>query len=55
MYLETFVSQMPLPDYDKMRRESGFSADEMRAEMKRNGIAPPRNHQERNLTIASTG
>jgi len=44
-----------LPDFDKARREANFTPDEMRAEMKRMGILPPRTFQERDIIIASTG
>jgi len=46
--------QIDLPDYDKLRREANFAPDEMRAEMKRLGILPPRTFQERDIMIAST-
>jgi len=45
---------MELPDFDKVRREANMAPDEMRAEMKRKGMQPPRTHQERNIIIAST-
>jgi len=47
--------QIDLPDFDKVRREANFTPDEMRAEMKRLGILPPRIFQERDIIIASTG
>jgi len=48
------VKKIELPDFDKMRRESSMTPEEMRAEMKRLGHLPPRNFQERNIIIAST-
>jgi len=46
--------QIDLPDFDKIRREANFAPDEMRAEMKRLGIHPPRTFQERDIIISST-
>jgi len=46
--------QIDLPDFDKLRREANLAPDEMRAEMKRLGILPPRTFQERDIIIAST-
>jgi len=46
--------QIDLPDFDKLRREANFAPDEMRADMKRLGILPPRTYQERDIIIAST-
>ena len=48
------AEQQELPDFDKLRREANMEPDEMRAEMKRRGMLPPRQHQERNIIIAST-
>lgn len=51
---EVLCFQIDLPDFDKLRREANFAPDEMRAEMKRLGILPPRTYQERDIIIAST-
>ena len=45
---------MDLPDYEKLRRDSKMSPDEQRTHMKREGIDPPRTHQERDLVLACT-
>ena len=46
--------KMNLPDWNKLKRESNMSPDEMRTEMKRKGILPPRTFSERSIIISST-
>jgi len=48
------VFKMDLPDYVKLQRESTMEPPDMRAKMKKDGQAPPRIIQERNIIISST-
>merc|ERR1712165_553305 len=49
------VFRIPLPDYDKLRREGNMNPSDMRKEMKKQGNPPPRTFQERPIVISSTG
>ncbi|KAI0233971.1 putative 39S ribosomal protein L45, mitochondrial [Lamellibrachia satsuma] len=48
------VIKVNVPDWNKLQREANFTPEEMRTEMKKKGILPPRTFQERSIIIAST-
>ena len=46
---------MELADWQKIKRESNLEPDEMRSDLKKKGMLPPRTFEEKQLLITSTG
>ncbi|GAB6019390.1 39S ribosomal protein L45, mitochondrial [Chamberlinius hualienensis] len=49
------VAKIELPDFQKLKRDSNISPEELRSKLKREGLAPPRPWQERPIHISATG
>lgn len=47
--------KIDIPDYDKLRRESNMTMEELRSHTKKTGQPPPRTFKETDLTISASG
>ncbi|KAK2142744.1 hypothetical protein LSH36_919g01007 [Paralvinella palmiformis] len=48
------TKKFDLPDYQKLKRDANMTIDQQREHYKKEGIEPPRRHQERDTLITST-
>ena len=50
-----YIFKVDLADWQKIKRESNLEPNEMRADLKKKGMLPPRTFEEKQLLITSTG